>query len=83
MSKNTTNRAGERLYDMLKDMGWLPYSDKDNLSYRDIAILNAALANFDGPDDELDLRLRYRELKRIADSLRSCIDKIYRLTISI
>ena len=39
MSKHTTNRAGEQLYDMLKDMGWLPYSDKDGLSYRDIGNL--------------------------------------------
>ncbi|MCI6532208.1 MAG: hypothetical protein SO053_01285 [Bifidobacterium animalis] len=76
MSKHTTNRAGEQLYDMLKDMGWLPYSDKDSLSYRDIENLLAALANFTGPDDALDLRLRYRKLKRAADYFRSCIDGI-------
>lgn len=84
MSGHTTNRACEQLYDMLKDMGWLPYSDRDGLSYRDIGNLMAALANFNGPDDDLHLRAEYRasrrKLKDEISSLPSCINEIRRTT---
>jgi len=84
MSGHTTNRSGEQLYDMLKAAGWLPHSDRDDLSYRDIGNLMAALANCNGPDDDLNLRAEYRasrrELKDEISSLRSCINEIRRTT---
>lgn len=83
MSKHTTNRAGEQLYDMLKDMGWLPYSDKGGLSYCDIGNLQAALANFNGPNDDLNLGAEYRaarqEMEDEIGELHSAISSIHSL----
>lgn len=83
MSRHTTNRAGEQLYDMLKAAGWLPYSDKNGLSYRDIGNLQAALANFSGPNDDLNLGAEYRasrqEMEDEISGLHSCISSIHSL----